>query len=92
MLCGELTVQSGQVRRQFGSTLAYAPQVPFIMQGSIRDNILFGQEYEVTSYNTVVKACGLEPDFQQLRDGDHTVVGQCGLSGGQRARCVSVRA
>ncbi len=87
MLAGELPLSSGVIRRVDG-TVAYAPQDPFIMGGSVRDNILFGHAYDEMNYQTVVSACGLDIDFLQLREGENTMVGDRGvqLSGGQRAR------
>ena len=88
MLAGELPLSSGQVQRRVDSTLAYAPQSPFIAQGSVRDNILFGHDYDETNYQRILVSCGLDVDFAQLRGGEDTMVGDRGaqLSGGQRAR------
>lgn len=56
--------------------------------GTIRQNILFGQEYARERYDAVIKACALVRDFEELADGDRTVIGERGasLSGGQKAR------
>ena len=35
-------------------TIAYAPQNPWIMSATIRENILFTHEYEETFYNLVI--------------------------------------
>ena len=55
---------------------------------SVRDNILFGREYEEDLYKEVIRACCLEEDLKQLDYGDQTIVGERGvtLSGGQKAR------
>ena len=93
MLSGELPLTSGKVERREGLTLAYASQEPFIMQGTVRENILFGREYDEAKYATVVRACCLDTDFDQLRAGDDTIVGDQGasLSGGQKARVALAR-
>ena len=64
------------------------------MAGSIRENILFGQNYDHDWYGEVISCCGLLPDLAQLDQGDNTSVGQEGiaLSGGQRARIGLARA
>ncbi|TFY83303.1 hypothetical protein EWM64_g713 [Hericium alpestre] len=69
-------------------TIAYAPQNPWIMSATIKDNILFFHEYDETFYNLVLDACALRPDLELMPDGDLTEVGERGiaLSGGQRAR------
>lgn len=74
--------------------LSYASQEPWLFTGSVRQNILFGQEYDKQKYNTVVKQCSLERDFNLFPYGDKTIVGERGvsLSGGQRARINLARA
>lgn len=60
----------------------------------IRDNILFGKQFDARFYESVVTACGLKTDFAQLRDGEFSMVGDRGanLSGGQKARIGLARA
>ena len=92
-LVQELPVTSGTITRRYDS-LAYACQDPWIMDGTVKDNIIMGMELDEKWYNTVVEACCLVTDFQQLRDGDQTIVGDRGAqcSGGQRARIGLARA
>ena len=70
---------------------AFCDQVPWIRNGTIRENIIGHLEFDATWYNSIVYACALDTDFQQLSDGDMTTVGSKGmkLSGGQRQRVVS---
>lgn len=77
----------------FGS-VSYACQKPWLFTGTVRNNILFGQIYDKRRYNEVVKCCALLKDFEQLPNGDKTIVGERGasLSGGQRARISLARA
>jgi ATP-binding cassette subfamily C (CFTR/MRP) protein 4 len=92
-IAGELPIKKGNIKRYYHS-LAYAAQDAWIMNGSVRDNIILDQQYEAPWYETVVSSCGLPDDFQQLSNGDQTLVGDRGvqLSGGQRARISLARA
>jgi ATP-binding cassette subfamily C (CFTR/MRP) protein 4 len=86
-LVEELPVSSGTITRRY-NTLAYACQEPWVMDGTVKENITMGLALDEKWYTEVVNACGLKMDFQQLRDGDQTIVGDRGVqcSGGQRAR------
>jgi ABC-type transport system involved in cytochrome bd biosynthesis fused ATPase/permease subunit len=63
------------------------PQVPFIIQGSLRDNVLFGQPYNVEKYQQCIQCTGLDADLRALAGGDATELGDNGvnLSGGSTA-------
>lgn len=69
---------------------AFCDQVPWIGNGTIRENIVGPLEFDEVWYNSVIHACALDTDFQQLPDGDKTTAGSKGmkLSGGQRQRVV----
>lgn len=92
-IAGELPPSEGKICRDY-SSLAYASQDPWIMNGSIKENITLGLDYEGLWYNEVVNACGLSVDFKQFIDGDETIVGDRGVqcSGGQKARIALARA
>ncbi|XP_017848989.2 multidrug resistance-associated protein 4 [Drosophila busckii] len=92
LLLGELPIIEGGVVIQ--GELSYASQEPWLFTGTVRNNILFGEQYERKRYHEVTKCCALSTDFQQLSNGDKTVVGERGasLSGGQRARISLARA
>ncbi len=69
-------------------SVSYAGQDQWIHSGTIRDNILFGSEFDKERYDRVVIESGLEFDLLKLRYGDLSLVGSRGikLSGGQKAR------
>ncbi|EAR97927.3 ABC transporter C family protein (macronuclear) [Tetrahymena thermophila SB210] len=74
--------------------VAYVEQEPYIFSSTIRDNILFGKQFDESFYNEVITVCSLVDDFQNFPNGDQTEIGEKGanLSGGQRARISLARA
>ena len=71
--------------------IAYASQDALIVPGTVRENIIFGSEYEEQRYRDVLAACALLPDLARMKASDQTMLGEKGstLSGGQRQRIVS---
>lgn len=69
-------------------------QVPWIMSGSVRSNILFGQPFDKARYTSAIDASALTVDLAALPAGDETELGERGinLSGGQKARVALARA
>ncbi|XP_056631497.1 probable multidrug resistance-associated protein lethal(2)03659 [Diorhabda sublineata] len=82
----ELPIKSGTLK--IIGNISYAPQEPWLFAASVKDNILFGEEYEEDRYKTVIDICALAKDLNTLPHGDRTLVGERGraLSGGQKAR------
>lgn len=74
--------------------IAYVSQASWIMNGSIKENILFGHRFDSELYEKVLEACDLKVDLRSFMDGDNTQVGEKGisLSGGQKARISLARA
>ncbi|KAJ2008208.1 hypothetical protein H4R26_000328 [Coemansia thaxteri] len=94
-----LSALLGDMRREKGEVVvhgqvAYVPQQPWIMNATLRSNILFGLKYDEVFYNRVVDACALRPDLDMLPASDLTEIGEKGinLSGGQKARVSLARA
>ncbi|CAG2104722.1 unnamed protein product, partial [Medioppia subpectinata] len=85
-ILNEISLVSGQVVVR--GRVSYAPQESWAFIASVRQNILFGSQYNEEKYNRVVKACALDTDFKLMPFGDKTLVGERGLalSGGQKAR------
>ncbi len=67
-------------------SVGFASQDPFVMNSSLRENILFGERSP--DLNPVLEACALQSDIAALSDGLDTEIGENGLnlSGGQKAR------
>ena len=74
--------------------IAYVPQSPWILNASVKDNILFGNNLDEKFYNKIVSCCSLRPDLEIMPSGDRTEIGEKGinLSGGQKARISLSRA
>jgi ATP-binding cassette subfamily C (CFTR/MRP) protein 1 len=91
-ILGDMTVRKGRV--SIAGELAYAPQSPWMVNATIRDNILFGEEYDAVRYRRVLQVCQLRHDLAVLQAGDKTMIGERGitLSGGQRSRISTARA
>ncbi|XP_010895088.2 multidrug resistance-associated protein 5 isoform X2 [Esox lucius] len=91
-LLGQMTLLEGHVVATGG--FAYVAQQAWILNDSLRENILFGNEYNEDKYNAVLGACCLIPDLTELPYGDMTEIGERGanLSGGQRQRVSLARA
>ncbi|KAI8807236.1 P-loop containing nucleoside triphosphate hydrolase protein [Cladochytrium replicatum] len=91
-LLGEMERVKGEVHVR-GST-AYVPQTAWIMNATLRDNVLFGRRFDPLFYDETISACGLKPDLEILPGGDLTEIGERGitLSGGQKQRISLARA
>ncbi|CAK7350707.1 unnamed protein product [Dovyalis caffra] len=74
--------------------VAYVPQVSWIFNATVRDNILFGSEYEPSRYWKAVDVTALEHDLDLLPGHDLTEIGERGvnISGGQKQRISLARA
>ena len=56
-LLGQLEPEVGTMD-VYGS-LSYASQVPWVFSGNVRENILFGMEYNDVKYKSTLEACSL---------------------------------
>ncbi|KAK8046051.1 P-loop containing nucleoside triphosphate hydrolase protein [Apiospora saccharicola] len=76
------------------SEIAYCDQTAWIINGSIRENIVGTSDFDESWYRSIIQATALEFDLQQLPNGDSTIVGSKGLklSGGQKSRVSIARA
>ncbi|KAF9357739.1 Canalicular multispecific organic anion transporter 2 [Mortierella sp. NVP85] len=91
-IIGEMCKREGTVRKS--GRLAYAPQQAWIMNATLKDNILFGSPFDQDKYDRIIHAAGLIPDLDVLPAGDQTEIGERGinLSGGQKQRVSLARA
>ncbi|ORX38364.1 P-loop containing nucleoside triphosphate hydrolase protein [Kockovaella imperatae] len=91
-LMGEMRRTEGKV--SFSGRTSLCSQTPWIQNATVRENILFGQEWDEERYWAAVRDSCLEPDLELLEDGDGTEIGEKGinLSGGQKQRVNIARA
>ena len=91
-LIGELENYSGRI--DVRGQVAYISQKPWIFNASIKQNILFGSEYDEEKFDKIVLICSLKKDIEMLPFGKDTLAVEKGsnLSGGQRARISIARA
>ncbi|KAI0798592.1 hypothetical protein BC629DRAFT_232884 [Irpex lacteus] len=74
--------------------IAYAAQESWVLNETIKENIVFGSPFDEARYRKVIYQCGLTRDLSLFEAGDATEVGEKGLtlSGGQKARVTLARA
>jgi ABC-type multidrug transport system fused ATPase/permease subunit len=91
-ILNETLLMSGEITLK--GSVAYASQTPWILNATLRDNILFGLPLDEERYKQVIKVCQLEHDLSLFDDYDLTEIGEKGinLSGGQRQRVSIARA
>ncbi|XP_074597589.1 ATP-binding cassette sub-family C member 4-like [Brevipalpus obovatus] len=91
-LMGEIHVTAD--RHLINGFLSYAAQDPWILNTSIRENILFGKPYDEERYNKVLSVTTLDRDMKMWPNGDKRLAGERGvaLSGGQKVRISLARA
>ena len=75
-------------------SVSYVPQIPWIENATLKENIIFNNKYNEEFYNKVIDLCELKVDIDSLIGADQTEIGEKGinLSGGQKARVSLARA
>lgn len=94
-LLGETTVSSGIITLSTSfRRIGYCDQTPFLLNDTVRANIIGHAQFNAKRYAEVLHATALAADLDQLSQGDCTNVGGSGitLSGGQKQRLALARA
>jgi ABC-type multidrug transport system fused ATPase/permease subunit len=75
-------------------SVAYCAQQAWLVNATIKENIIFANPWDAKRYKDVMVACSLARDLEILDHGDQTLVGEKGvtLSGGQKQRISLARA
>lgn len=85
-ILNELPHMNGEI--SVHGRIAYSAQEPWVFNSSVKNNIVFGRQFDEKRYKEVISVTALEKDFSSFPYGDETIVGEKGvtLSGGQKAR------
>jgi ABC-type multidrug transport system fused ATPase/permease subunit len=80
----ELIKHTGTISKN--GSIAYISQEAFLLNDTIRNNILFGKDYDEDKYLKTIELSELESDLNILPGRDFTQIGERGinLSGGQK--------
>ena len=93
-MMNEMYKISGKVSKN--GRISYLPQEAFLLNDTVRNNIIFGSslEFDQRLYDKAIETSELEQDLLQLPGGDLTQIGERGinLSGGQKQRVAVARA
>ncbi|XP_013404197.1 multidrug resistance-associated protein 1 [Lingula anatina] len=91
-LLGDMERISGKINVK--GSVAYVPQQAWIQNKTVKENILFGKQWNQSFYKKCLRTCALEQDLKILPAGDQTEIGEKGvnLSGGQKQRVSLARA
>ncbi|KAJ7714243.1 multidrug resistance-associated ABC transporter [Mycena maculata] len=77
-LVGEMRRTRGETI--FGGKVAYVPQVPWIQNETVKNNILFGEADDEDRLQEVVNTCSLRYDMDVLPYGLETEIGEKGIN------------
>ncbi len=95
-LLGEMKfpTDENKPRVTINGSMSLVTQKPWIVNDTVRNNIIFGLDYNRKKYQDVVHYACLKRDFELFTHGDKTMIGEKGstLSGGQKARISFARA
>ena len=73
-LMNEMVPEKGLV--EVNGRIAYVPQSAWIINASLKNNILFERPYDEARYQKVLEAANLRSDLALLADGDNTEIGE----------------
>ncbi|KAJ3398494.1 hypothetical protein HDV05_002460, partial [Chytridiales sp. JEL 0842] len=77
-LSGQTFLNGPQKSNLYG--VAYAAQTSWLLNATIKNNILMGERYDPQRYQAVLDACALVRDLQTLEAGDETEIGEKGVN------------
>ncbi|KRZ85196.1 Multidrug resistance-associated protein 1, partial [Trichinella sp. T8] len=93
-LCSAILGEMEKVSGILTGSISYVPQQAWILNGTVRSNILFTKSMKSHMYKNVIEACALGDEINNMIEKDETEIGEKGinLSGGQKQRLSLARA
>ncbi|KRX48226.1 Multidrug resistance-associated protein 1, partial [Trichinella murrelli] len=93
-LCSAILGEMEKVSGILAGSISYVPQQAWILNGTVRSNILFTKSMKSHMYKNVIEACALGDEINNMIEKDETEIGEKGinLSGGQKQRLSLARA
>lgn len=102
ILAGELPVQAGTLRLgqqaisgdadvDFSEYVEYMSQIPVVVRGTVRDNILMGKPMDRERFERAVHNAGIEGLLAGLPDGEDSIISQDVLSSGEKQKIAIAR-
>ncbi|KAF9202770.1 Multidrug resistance-associated protein 4 [Haplosporangium sp. Z 27] len=91
-IMGQIGLRAGD--KVVHGSIAYVPHEAWLLNETLKENILFGSPFNRQKYNDILRVCALNRDLTLLSAGDDTEIGERGinLSQGQRQRVSLARA
>ena len=77
-LLGEMHLQSGSVSVRNDASIAFCDQRPFVVNATLKDNILFHKEFDEKRFDAVVDVVCMADDVKMLTHGVMTEIGERG--------------
>ena len=83
-----LEISENDTNIKINGKIHYIPQIPFIINDTCLNNLIFHKKYLKERYKKIVDICQLEEDFLMMKGGDNNEIGESGynLSSGQKSR------
>eukprot|EP00303_Exanthemachrysis_gayraliae_P000900 CAMPEP_0205999878 /NCGR_PEP_ID=MMETSP1464-20131121/1128_1 /ASSEMBLY_ACC=CAM_ASM_001124 /TAXON_ID=119497 /ORGANISM="Exanthemachrysis gayraliae, Strain RCC1523" /LENGTH=94 /DNA_ID=CAMNT_0053373109 /DNA_START=19 /DNA_END=300 /DNA_ORIENTATION=- len=77
-LLGEMRMEAGTVT--LNGSVSYVAQQAWILNATVRDNVLFFQPFDEARYRAALRLAALDRDLDSLPAGDATEIGERGIN------------
>lgn len=93
-ILGETMIKNyNKTKVKINGNICYCGQNPWLINGTVKENIILGKEFDKEKFDWAVKFSALELDLKNWDEKENHEIGEGGtaLSGGQRTRVVLAR-